>query len=62
MEITANNSGRPYAATVILPIDARLTKVCPVCKAAPGGKCLEPHMWGRKYIDTPHDARFRSEQ
>lgn len=38
--------------------DSRLTKGCPVCKAAPGGKCLESVKDGSRYIETPHKERW----
>lgn len=38
--------------------DPRLNKVCPICKAAPGGKCLEKTLWGSRYIETPHKERY----
>lgn len=31
--------------------------VCPKCRAARGGKCLEKIKDGSKYIDTPHPER-----
>jgi hypothetical protein len=39
-------------------MDERLIKVCPVCKAAPGGKCLEANLYGSKYINEPHKERY----
>lgn len=32
--------------------------VCPKCKAARGGRCLEAVRDGSKFIDTPHTERF----
>ena len=31
--------------------------VCPKCKAARGGRCLEPVKDGQKFIDQPHAER-----
>jgi hypothetical protein len=31
--------------------------VCPRCRAARGGRCLEPVIWGSQYIVTPHEER-----
>lgn len=31
--------------------------VCPLCKAARGGRCLESIKDGSKYIDQPHQVR-----
>jgi hypothetical protein len=38
--------------------DSRLEKACPICQAAPGGKCLEKVRDGSKYIDEPHKERY----
>lgn len=32
-----------------------LAVVCPTCKGV--GRCIEPNMWGSKFIDTPHAER-----
>jgi hypothetical protein len=34
-----------------------LSVVCPRCRAARGGRCLEPVIWGSQYIVTPHEER-----
>lgn len=42
--------------------DKRLEKVCPICKAAPTGKCLERASggsYGYKWIDEPHKERYQ---
>lgn len=39
--------------------DSRLDKVCPICRAAPGVKCLEPVRDGSKYIEEPHKERYK---
>jgi hypothetical protein len=37
-----------------------LAIVCPKCKAAVGGKCLDPTVWGSKYAREPHDERVEA--
>ncbi len=35
-----------------------LAVVCPKCKGV--GQCLDPSLWGSKYIDKPHAERVTS--
>lgn len=35
----------------------QLAIVCPKCRAARGGKCLDPTLWGSKYAEEPHPER-----
>lgn len=37
---------------------AQLAIVCPKCKAV--GKCLNPTLWGSKYIEEPHPERVQA--
>lgn len=32
--------------------------VCPKCRAAKGGRCLDPVKDGSKFIDEPHAERW----
>ena len=38
----------------------QLAIVCPKCKAARTGKCLDKTLWGSKYIENPHAERVEA--
>jgi hypothetical protein len=37
----------------------QLAIVCPKCRAAVGGKCLTPSLWGQAFIEDPHPERVQ---
>jgi hypothetical protein len=40
--------------------ESDLSVVCPKCKAAQGGKCLEKKLDGQRWIDYPHQERIEA--
>jgi hypothetical protein len=39
---------------------AQLAIVCPKCHGV--GKCLDPSLWGSKFIENPHPERVAAAQ
>lgn len=56
----SDGMGGTFTAGRLIPESGSLSIVCPRCRAAKGGKCLDKTLWGSKYIEEPHPERVQA--
>lgn len=60
--VEATNNDPSMIADVTAEIERRFAKACPICKAAPTGRCLEKVKDGHQYLAEPHPERYAEEE